>query len=87
MMESIVEALHLKVIGQPQWHVFPGPGGITGLYLLSESHLSVHTFPEHGYLALNLYSCGPRPDPDWTSLVGQPTGAQKIRVQCIARTH
>ena len=38
-------------------HEFPG-GGFTLLYLLAESHLSVHTYPERGYLAFDLFSCG-----------------------------
>lgn len=42
-------------------HAFPGPGGgFTGVFLLSESHASVHTYPEHGYAAIDLFSCGER---------------------------
>lgn len=36
------------------------PQGVTGLLLLSESHLSVHTWPELGYAAVDLFSCGMR---------------------------
>ena len=57
---AVVEALQLQVIGEPQWHQFPGPGGVTGLYLLSESHFTVHTFPESGVITVNLYSCRER---------------------------
>ena len=39
-------------------HEFAG-GGFTMLFLLAESHLSVHTYPERGYLAFDLFSCGP----------------------------
>jgi S-adenosylmethionine decarboxylase len=39
-------------------HHFPG-GGVTGFLLLAESHIALHTYPEHGYLALDLFSCGP----------------------------
>ena len=34
------------------------PQGVTGLLLLSESHLSIHTWPEHGYAAVDLFTCG-----------------------------
>lgn len=34
------------------------PVGVTGFVLLAESHLSVHTWPEESYLALDIFSCG-----------------------------
>ena len=37
-------------------HVFPG-GGRTALLLLSASHASIHTWPEHRYVSVDLYSC------------------------------
>jgi S-adenosylmethionine decarboxylase len=40
-------------------HAFPGDGsGITVVYLLAQSHASIHTYPELGYLALDVFSCG-----------------------------
>ena len=39
------------------FHPFPG-GGVTGVLLLAESHITVHTWPEHGYAALDLFMCG-----------------------------
>ena len=34
------------------------PQGFTGLLLLSESHISIHTYPERGYAAIDVYTCG-----------------------------
>ena len=34
------------------------PQGVTGVLLLSESHMSIHTWPEHGYAAVDLFTCG-----------------------------
>jgi S-adenosylmethionine decarboxylase proenzyme len=45
------------VILHAQFHKFE-PQGVTGLLLIAESHLSVHTWPEHGYAAVDLYTCG-----------------------------
>jgi len=38
------------------------PQGCTILYLLSESHISIHTFPEKNYIALDIYTCREYPD-------------------------
>lgn len=44
-------------------HAF-GPGqGITGVALLAESHISIHSWPEHGYAAVDIFVCGRRCDP------------------------
>jgi S-adenosylmethionine decarboxylase len=47
----------MKPIGPPVLHRFKG-GGLTGYLLLSESHIAFHTYPEHRYLALDIFSCG-----------------------------
>ena len=39
------------------FHDFPG-GGLTGVLLLAESHVTVHTWPERGYAAFDLFLCG-----------------------------
>lgn len=45
-------------------HRFPGAdAGVTGIVLLSESHAAFHTYPEYGYVALDIFSCG-TPSPD-----------------------
>lgn len=47
----------MHALGEPVMHVFAG-GGVTGFLLLSESHIALHTYPEFGYLALDIFSCG-----------------------------
>ncbi|SFI60547.1 adenosylmethionine decarboxylase [Thermoflavimicrobium dichotomicum] len=39
------------------------PQGVTVLVMLSESHLSIHTYPEKGFAALDCYTCGHTVDP------------------------
>lgn len=73
------------MVGTPQWHTFPEPGGVTGLALLSESHLAIHTFPEHGYAALNVYSCRRQPRPDFHALLARRLGAADVAVRELPR--
>jgi len=42
------------------WHTFrdvSGPGGVTGVVLLAESHLAVHTWPELASVTIDIYVC------------------------------
>ena len=40
------------------FHKFDKGEGVTGVIALSESHISVHTWPEHGYMAIDIFMCG-----------------------------
>ena len=46
----------LQPVGE-LFHQFPAPGGVTGVVLLAESHLAVHTWPELGAVTLDVYVC------------------------------
>jgi S-adenosylmethionine decarboxylase len=48
-------------LSAPVLHRFPG-GGLTGFLPLAESHIAFHTYPEHGYLAADVFTCGKDPD-------------------------
>ncbi len=82
---ALVEELDLHIVGEILWHQFPNTGGITGLALLSESHLTCHTFPEYGSLCLNLFSCRPRPRWDFEERLQQYLGASCVMVREVAR--
>jgi S-adenosylmethionine/arginine decarboxylase-like enzyme len=34
------------------------PHGVSGVVVIEESHISIHTWPEHGYAAVDFYTCG-----------------------------
>ena len=51
-----VQAVGLHAVGEV-FHRFPAPGGVTGVVLLAESHLAVHTWPELGAVTLDAYVC------------------------------
>ena len=41
-------------------HGFGVGQGVTGVALLAESHISIHTWPEHDYAAVDIFLCGPQ---------------------------
>jgi S-adenosylmethionine decarboxylase len=55
VLKTICEVFQYKILGELD-HIF-NPQGCTILFLLSESHMSIHTFPEKNYLAFDLYTC------------------------------
>jgi S-adenosylmethionine decarboxylase len=80
LFDRAVSELQLRPVAPAQWHRFPGAGGITGVVLLSESHLTCHTFPERGYAAFNLYCCRPRREWQWRERLAEALGATDVRV-------
>jgi len=83
--KEVVSVLGLRVVGEPMWHQFPQPGGVTGLYLLTESHLACHTFPETCLATFNLYCCRPRPAFAWEEKLSALLGATRVTVRTVAR--
>jgi S-adenosylmethionine decarboxylase proenzyme len=55
LLDMICEKYNFTILKKVE-HAFQ-PQGLTLLYLLSESHISIHTFPEKRYLALDIYTC------------------------------
>lgn len=54
-MDAVRES-GLSPVGEV-FHAFPDAGGVTGVVLLAESHLAVHTWPELGAVTLDAYVC------------------------------
>lgn len=54
--EAIALGAGLTVVGR-HWHTFGGEGGVTGVVLLAESHLAVHTWPELSAATFDVYVC------------------------------
>jgi len=60
MVQSAKEAN--ATIVQQNFHHF-SPYGVSGVVVIAESHLTIHTWPEYGYAAVDLFTCGDSVDP------------------------
>jgi len=85
LCDALLVELNLTRVGEPLWHAFPGAGGVTGLYLLAESHLACHTYPEHGLATFNLYCCRPRPRWPWEARLAGALAAARVLVREVPR--
>ena len=56
ILTRAVEIAGATVI-QPVFHKF-NPHGISGVIVIAESHISIHTWPEFGYCAVDIFTCG-----------------------------
>lgn len=56
VMLEAADAAHTTIIDHA-FHRFE-PVGVSGFVLIKESHLSIHTWPEYGYAAVDLFTCG-----------------------------
>jgi S-adenosylmethionine decarboxylase len=87
LFQTLIRVLDLHSLGKSNWHKFPGTGGITGVTLLTESHLACHTFPEYGSLCLNIFCCRPRPATDFDALLKKEFGASRVCVRQVERPY
>lgn len=60
LMEKVIQNCNLNVVGMVE-HQFQ-PYGATILYLLSESHLTIHTYVKERACSINLYTCNANTD-------------------------
>lgn len=62
------------------------PSGVTGVVLLSESHIAIHTWPERGYAAIDLFTCGKKSKARKASrLLARALGPTKSNVVVVTR--
>lgn len=63
-LEKAAKLSHATIINISS-HKF-SPVGVTAIALLAESHLSIHTWPEREYAAIDIFTCGKKMDPHKT---------------------
>lgn len=87
LAEALLEAARLcgATILDHRFHRF-SPHGVSGVVLVAESHLALHTWPEHGYAAVDIFSCAPRLDFDaGVAHLERALGARSVERVAIPR--
>jgi len=82
----VITDLDLHVQGEMVWHQFSLPNGVSGLALLSESHLACHTYPEFRAATFNLYCCRNRNAWPWEVMLKEMLGATAVSVRILDRS-
>jgi len=85
VFDRVIRDLNLNVLGEIAWHQFDHPGGVSGLALLSESHLTCHTYPEFRAATFNLYCCRNRDSWPWEMTLKEMLGATDVNVRVSHR--
>ncbi len=77
------EAAGANVVGE-KFHVFPN-GAVTGVLLLAQSHLSIHTWPEHRLANVDLLAYGEIGAEELTRVLRERLDIDRIRATTIPR--
>ncbi len=61
-LNKLVDKLGMKKLVESAVYYTPGndikdPGGWTGVVIIEESHISIHTFPKRGFVSIDAYTC------------------------------
>jgi len=61
-LKELPQQLEMKTLSNPEVYLAPDngakdPGGWSGFVVITESHISIHTFPKRGFLSADVYTC------------------------------
>lgn len=83
LMKKAARAAQTKIVAS----VFQPfePQGVTGVVVIEESHLSIHTWPEHGYAAVDFFTCGESVPELAHAVLYEGLGAEHAEVMLVDR--
>jgi S-adenosylmethionine decarboxylase len=68
------------------FHPF-SPQGVSGVVVIEESHLSIHTWPEHGYAAVDFFTCGDGVPDRAHEVIREGLEAERAELLLVERGH
>jgi len=84
MLRRAALAAGARVLGS-HFHSFGATDGVTGVVLLAESHISIHTWPESGLAAADIFMCGSS-DPELAlALLVAELAPSRRQIETVAR--
>jgi S-adenosylmethionine decarboxylase len=84
LLRQGAEAAGARIL-HSHFHSFGDAMGVTGVLLLAESHISIHTWPEYGFAAADIFMCGEAQPMLALQVIEQALQPQSRIVQTIAR--
>jgi len=67
------------------FHKFGEQGGVTGVLILAESHITVHTWPEYAYAAFDIFMCGEARPRDAAAVIAARFPAAHVDIKAVDR--
>jgi S-adenosylmethionine decarboxylase len=83
-MRSVVAEIKATLL-HIHLHHFEPNGGISGVAVLAESHISVHSWPEKGFAAFDVFSCGDSTPEKAVNILQQAFSAESVKVTALKR--
>lgn len=88
--EEIISRVGFTVVVKPEFYKFKPRikgdlSGVTGMCVVSESHISIHTWPETNYFAFDIFSCSDFDEDLVIEIIGELFDVDKMHLQIIGR--
>lgn len=83
LLEKAAKAANVTIV-QSVFHQY-SPQGVTGIVIIEESHLSIHTWPEYGYASVDFYTCGEGVPEKALSVIQEGLRSERAEILMIDR--
>lgn len=84
ILETSCKEANLTVV-ESKFHKFH-PIGISGICILSESHVTIHTWPEDGFVSIDAFTCGTKMNPSLVcNIIAEKLNSKKIDIKEFKR--
>lgn len=83
LMHRAAQAAECRIV-QMAFHRF-APQGVSGVVVIEESHISIHTWPEYGYATADFFTCGDCRPEAADRVVAEALGAERVETMNITR--